>query len=193
MSFYEEYCLPHIIDLGCGSEPVREQRAKVVPLAEGRVLEVGMGSGLNLAYYDPEKVDFVWGLEPSQGMRKKARKNLSRSDIKVEWLDLTCEEIPLEDKSADTVLLTYTLCTIDDWLIALQQMRRVLKPGGTLVFCEHGYAPDESIQKWQDRLNPIWKIVAGGCHIPQRKPGVPRSPGLRWGSFGSWGTAFLVD
>ena len=140
MSLYERYILPHIIDMGCGSKSIQMQRGKVVPLAEGRVLEIGIGSGLNIPFYNSEKVDFVWGLEPSEGMRRKAQKNLNRSAVEVKWLDLPGEEIPLEDNSVDTVLLTYTLCTIPDWQTALYQIHRVIKPSGKLLFCEHGAA-----------------------------------------------------
>jgi len=129
-----------------------------------------MGSALNIPFYDPDKVEFVWGLEPSQAMRKKARKNLGRAPFEVRLLDLPGEEIPLDDNSVDSVLLTYTLCTIPDWRNALQQMRRVLKPGGKLIFCEHGLAPDERVRKWQDRVNPVWKKVAGGCHLNRPIP-----------------------
>ncbi len=142
MSFYERYCLPHVINMACGASNIQKQREKVVPLAEGRVLEIGMGSGLNLPFYDKEKVELVWGLEPSEGMRKKAQVRLQQAPFEVRLLDLPGEEISLDDDSVDTVVLTYTLCTIPDWKTALQQMRRVLKPGGTLIFCEHGEAPD---------------------------------------------------
>ncbi|RLC99859.1 MAG: SAM-dependent methyltransferase, partial [Chloroflexota bacterium] len=133
MNFYDEHCLPHLIHCACGLKVIQSQREKVVPVAEGRVLEVGMGSALNIPFYDPDKVEFVWGLEPSQAMRKKARKNLGRAPFEVRLLDLPGEEIPLDDNSVDSVLLTYTLCTIPDWRNALQQMRRVLKPGGKLI------------------------------------------------------------
>ncbi len=165
MNLYEEYILPYMINKACSAKPVQEQREKVVPLAEGRVLEIGMGTGLNLPFYDSSKVEFIWGLEPSGVMRKKAKKNLEASSLEVKWLDLPGEQIPLDDNSVDTVLLTYTLCSIPDWLAALQQMRRVLKPGGRLVFSEHGAAPDESIRKWQDRITPLWKKISGGCHL----------------------------
>ncbi|WP_372764147.1 class I SAM-dependent methyltransferase [Litorivivens sp.] len=170
MSFYEQHILPHVIDLACGDKVIMDERSSLLGAAEGRVLEVGMGSGLNLRYYNPDKVDFVWGLEPSEGMRKKARKNLARSPVQVEWLGLPGEEIPLDNHSADTVVLTFTLCTIPDWQAALKQMHRVLKPGGRLLFCEHGAAPDESVARWQDRINPVWKKVAGGCHLNRRIP-----------------------
>ncbi len=165
MSFYENKILPHIIDCSCSMKPIMALRQKVVPLARGVVLEVGMGSGLNLPLYDNEKIDFVWGLEPSMGMRHKAEKNLRKSSVEVKWLDLPGEQIPLDDNSVDTVLLTYTLCTIPDWQAALQQMRRVLKPDGLLLFCEHGRSPESKVSRWQDRLTPMWKKFAGGCHL----------------------------
>ena len=124
-----------------------------------------MGSGINLQHYNPDSVEFVWGLEPSHGIRKHAQKNLEKSPIEVRWLDLPSEEIPLENNSVDTVLLTYTLCSIPDWQRALEQMRRVLKPGGELLLSEHGTVPEPAVQKWQDRLNPIWKMIGGGCHL----------------------------
>lgn len=165
MGFYENKILPHLIDKACSVGQVMKLRSQVVPKAEGVVLEVGMGSGINLEFYDPEKVSLVYGLEPSEGMRHKARHNLAKSPVPVEWLDLPGEKIPLEDESVDTVLLTFTLCTIPDWSAALHQMHRVLKPGGTLLFLEHGQSPDDSVHKWQDRITPAWKKVAGGCHL----------------------------
>lgn len=165
MSTYDRYILPHVINLACGSKPIRYQRKKVVPNAVGRVLEVGMGSGLNLPYYNADKVDMVWGLEPSEGMREKAQPNLKKSNINVEWLDLPGEEIPLDNNSADTIILTFTLCTIPDWEKAMEQMHRVLKPGGKLLFAEHGKAPDKNIQRWQDKIDPYWSKIAGGCHV----------------------------
>jgi len=170
MGLYERYVLPHVINLSCGASPISKQRAKVVPLAEGRVLEIGMGSGLNLSFYNPDKVELVFGLEPSQGMRQKAQKNVAASPVEVRWIDLPSEEIPLEDKTVDTVVLTYTLCTIPDFRSALANMRRVLKPEGTLLFCEHGEAPDESVKRWQARVNPFWKVIAGGCNLNRPIP-----------------------
>lgn len=170
MGFYENHVLPRVIDFACGQEPIANQRQKVVPKAEGRVLEVGMGSGLNLPFYDPTRVELVWGLEPSEGMRRRAQARLAEAAVAVEWIDLPGEEIPLDDASADTVLLTYTLCTIPDFRAALAQMRRVLKPGGRLLFCEHGAAPDVGVRRWQDRINPVWKKLAGGCNINREVP-----------------------
>lgn len=179
MSVYEKYVLPTLINAACGSKPVLRQREKVVPLAEGRILEIGMGSGINIPFYNPDKVEMVWGLEPSEGMRRKAKKNVDKALFDIEWLDLPGEEIPLDDNSADTILLTYTLCTIPGWEQALEQMRRVLKPNGKLIFCEHGEAPDEDIRKWQNRINPTWKKLAGGCNLHRPIPECLRQGGFK--------------
>lgn len=170
MGLYERHVLPCLIDKACAAPPILKQREKVVPQASGRVLEIGMGSGLNLAYYDPTRVEQVFGLEPSEGMRRRARRNLARSPVKVEWLDLPGEQIPLDDHSVDSVVITYTLCTIPDFRAALAQMRRVLRPDGHLLFCEHGEAPDASVRTWQRRINPLWKRVAGGCNLDRPIP-----------------------
>ena len=178
MGIYDTYVLPHVVAVACGTGDVARQRRKVVPRATGRVLEVGMGPGLNLPFYDRAAVEFVWGLEPSEGMRRKAAPALEATDLDVRWLDLPGEEIPLDDNSADTVVLTYTLCSIDDWERALAQMRRVLKPDGELLFSEHGEAPDESVRKWQHRIDPVWTRLAGGCHITRPIPKLIESAGF---------------
>ena len=165
MSLYAEKILPTVIDCLCSVPAVMDLRNKVVPLANGVVLEVGMGSAINLSLYDDEKVDFIWGLEPSDGMRQKAQDNLKKSNLEVRWLSMPGEDIPLRDSSVDTVLLTFTLCTIPDYQSALTQILRVLKPGGQLLFCEHGLADAESVKKWQNRITPYWKKFAGGCHL----------------------------
>ena len=197
MSFYDDRILPHLIDLACSTKPTRKQREKIVHLAEGDVLEIGFGSGLNLPYYDSEKVRRIFGLEPSEGMRRKAQPNFD-----VEFIDLPGEQIPLESNSVDTVLVTFTLCSIDDAQAALAGMRRVLKPGGKLLFCEHGAAPDANVRRWQDRLNPAWKRFSGGCNMNRDIPALIESsgfrimtdermyiPGLRILSYNYWGTA----
>ena len=178
MSFYHEKILPHLTNLACGTKPVLQQREKIVPQAEGRILEVGMGSGINIPFYNPQKVEKVWGLEPSVGMRKKARKRVEAAPFDLEWLDLPGEEVPLDNNSVDTIVLTYTLCTIPDWLSAVKQMRRVLKPGGKLLFSEHGKAPDEAVQKWQNRMNPLWMKMAGGCHLNRDIPQLLKEGGF---------------
>lgn len=179
MNLYDKYCLPHLVNYVCGLKPIVRQRQKVVPLAEGKVLEVGMGGALNLPFYDPGKVDLVWGLEPSEGMRRLAGKKLQKSPIEMRWLAAPAGKVPLDDESVDTVLLTYTLCTISDWRAALQQMRRVLKPEGRLIFCEHGAAPDENVRRWQARLTPCWKRIAGGCHLDRPIPEYIEEGGFR--------------
>jgi len=150
-----------------------------VPQACGVVLEVGMGSGSNLPFYDAGKVDLIYGLEPSEGMRALARVEVQKSGLPVEFIDLPGESIPLEDNSVDTVLLTYTLCTIPDRPTALAQMRRVLKPGGRLIFCEHGLAPDDSLARWQKRINPLWSLCAGGCRVDLPIPSIIRDAGFQ--------------
>ena len=178
MSFYDDNVLPHIINLACGTTPIRRQREKIVPQAEGRILEKGMGSGINIPYYDTKKVEKVWGLEPSTGMRKKAQKRVDAAPFDLEWLDLPGEEIPLDDNSVDSIVLTYTLCTIPDWRSAVEQMRRVLKPGGKLLFSEHGKAPDAAVRAWQDRVNPLWMKLAGGCHLNRDIPALLKEGGF---------------
>jgi ubiquinone/menaquinone biosynthesis C-methylase UbiE len=170
MSLYEERILPRIVDKACSAGQVMKLRSRIVPLAEGVVLEVGMGSGLNLELYDPAKVSLVYGLEPSEGMRKVAAPKLAASRVAVEWLGLPGEQIPLADRSVDTVLLTFTLCTIPDARAALAQMRRVLRPSGELLFLEHGESPDAGVRSWQRRLNPGWKKIAGGCNLDRAMP-----------------------
>lgn len=165
MGFYADRILPCLIGKSCTMKPIMRQRAKVVPQARGRVLEIGMGTAPNLGLYDRSLIDHVIGLEPSRGMRRKAQPKIEQSDLSVELLAAGAEDIPLEDASIDTVVLTYTLCSIPDPHAALAEMRRVLKPGGELLFCEHGLAPDPGVARWQHRIEPVWKVIGGGCHL----------------------------
>jgi SAM-dependent methyltransferase len=167
---YEKYVLPRVIHFVCGLKPMMEQRQKTVPQATGRVLEIGIGSGLNLPFYNPDKVKHLWGLDPSPEMWSLAKKTRQTVGFEVEFIESGAENIPLDDHSADTVLITYALCTIPDAHAALSEVRRVLKPGGQLVFCEHGAAPEESVMRWQNRLDPVWQKLAGGCHLNRRIP-----------------------
>lgn len=202
MGIYRKLIFPRLIHYGCGQRPFMRQRAKVVPLARGRVLEVGVGTGLNLPLYDPARVSKVWGLEPAPEMVRLARRAARALPIEVEFIGLPGEQIPLEDASVDTVLMTYTLCTIPDTFAALTQIRRVLRPGGELIFCEHGAAPDAGVRRWQDRLNPLWSRIGGGCNLNRPIPAVIEAgafrirnldtmylPGWRPASFNYWGTA----
>jgi ubiquinone/menaquinone biosynthesis C-methylase UbiE len=170
MNPYNKYIMPRLINLACGTKPIHQQRQKIVPHAKGRVLEVGMGSGLNIPFYDSKKVDLVWGLEPSLDIRKLAAERVKQAGFDIEFIDLPGEKIPLEDNSVDTIVLTFTLCTIPDADAALQQMRRVLKPDGKMLFCEHGAAPDPKVRRWQERVNPLWKCLCGGCNLNRAIP-----------------------
>ncbi|MBI2221716.1 MAG: class I SAM-dependent methyltransferase [Acidobacteria bacterium] len=147
MGLYSRYILPRVVHFTCGLKPNTRQREKVVPRARGRVLEIGIGSGLNFPFYDPTRVAKVWGLDPSPEMTRMAEQAARSLRFEVEFIGLPGDEIPLEDKSVDTVLVTYTLCTIPDTTPALRQMSRVLRPGGELIFCEHGAAPDASVRR----------------------------------------------
>lgn len=202
MSLYDRYLLPRLTNLACGSKPTRRQREKIVHRAYGDVLEVGFGGGLNLPHYDGSKVRKVFGLEPSEGMRESARARIEASGIDVDMIGLPGEEIPLDDNSVDSVLITYTLCTIPDAVTALRGMRRVLKPKGHLFFCEHGRAPDEPVYKWQRRVNPVWRRFAGGCNLDRDIPAILQEggftieednrmyiPGMRMLSYNFWGAA----
>lgn len=167
---YERWILPYLLDGACGIRAIRRQRQKIVPLAQGRVLEIGIGTGLNLEHYQHHRVHSLHGLDPSVSMHRLARKRMREAGLDVTLVPLSAESIPEPDHSFDTVVCTYTLCTIPDPIAALLEMRRVLKPDGRLLFCEHGHAPDHGIATWQRRLNPVWKPIAGGCHLDRRIP-----------------------
>ncbi|MBW2623177.1 MAG: class I SAM-dependent methyltransferase [Deltaproteobacteria bacterium] len=179
MSFYEQHILPKASHFICSSGAIMDQRKKVVPRARGRVLEIGIGSGLNFPFYDESKVELVWGLEPSAAGLARAEKQARETSLTIELLRATGEEIPLDSNSADTVLVTYTLCTIPDAQRALAEIRRVLRPGGELIFCEHGLAPDEKVRRWQYRLNPFWARIGGGCNLTRPIPRLIEQGGFR--------------
>ncbi|MCF4165237.1 methyltransferase domain-containing protein [Zavarzinia compransoris] len=178
MGVYERHVVPHIINFACGMKPIRYQRGKVVPQAEGVVLEIGIGTGLNLPFYDAKKVTKLIGLDPSVKSWKIAGKRAEGLGFPVEFIGLPGERIPLDDHAVDTVVVTYSLCTIPDPVMALEGMRRVLKPGGKLLFCEHGEAPDHGVKKWQGRINPMWKPMFGGCNLHRRIPDLLQAAGF---------------
>ena len=203
MGLYQRYLLPRLVQCACGSPVVDRQRRKVVPRAQGEVLEIGFGSGLNLPHYRRERVTRLWALEPAEGMRALAAPLVAASGLPLHWLDLPGEAVPLPDASVDCVVMTYTLCTIPDAGAALAQIRRVLRPDGRLLFCEHGAAPDAEVRRWQDRLDGPWGRLAGGCHLNREMAPLIASAGFRFGDlqqaylpktprfagFNSWGCA----
>ena len=164
-SFYDRHIMPRLIGCACSTRPIMKQRAKVVPLATGKVLELGIGGGLNLGFYDPSVVESVSGVDPSEELRRRAEHAERPQGLNVQVRDGTAEALPFEDRSFDTVVCTYTLCSVQDPVASLNEARRVLKPGGRLLFCEHGLAPDLGVAKWQRRIEPVWKRIAGGCHL----------------------------
>lgn len=185
MNLYDRHVLPHLIDFACGMGAVMKTRAQIVPQAEGRVLEIGIGSGLNLSFYDPAKVSVIVGVDPSAAMQKLAQQRAAQISIPVEMIALELGQIQAADASFDSIVCTFTLCTIPDAMAALQEMRRVLKPGGKLLFSEHGLAPDLPVVRWQHRLTPLWKPFSGGCHLNRDIPALIRAGGFSIGQLDS--------
>jgi ubiquinone/menaquinone biosynthesis C-methylase UbiE len=203
-TWYERTLLPYLTDLACRGKPTQKQRMKIIPKAEGRVLEVGIGTGLNMPFYDRTRVKSIVGVDPSLEMYRLALKRIQQAGIEVKLVGLSAEKIPVEDASFETVVCTYTLCSIQDPVAALREMRRALVPGGKLLFSEHGRAPDENVLKWQTRLQPYWSKIAGGCMLDRdisaliEQAGFTSEvqsryiPGLRILSFVYWGEAVAV-
>lgn len=175
---YDRHVLPTLLDFACGMKAINRQRQKVVPKATGLVLEIGIGTGLNMRHYDAAKVEKIIGLDPAMQMHRLAKKRIDQTGLSVELMGLPAEKIPLPDASIDTIVMTYTLCTIPEPVQALKEMRRVLKPGGKLLFCEHGAAPDEKVRNTQNRLQPVWGKLAGGCHLNRDIPALLREGGF---------------
>lgn len=178
MGFYNRFIMPRMINCACGMKAVRKQREKVVPLASGVVLEIGIGSGLNLPHYDPDKVTKIIGVDPDDHIWKQSRKRREACTIPIERMGLSGEEIPMDSDAVDCVVCTYTLCTIPDPVKALHEMRRILKPGGQILFAEHGKAPDEKIFQKQVKMDRWWGKLAGGCHTSRDIPGLFQEAGL---------------
>lgn len=178
MNPYERYVLPKMIDIACGMGDVMKARSMIVPQARGEVLEIGIGTGLNLQFYDPEKVSSVVGVDPAAQMQTLGRKRAAAISIPVEMVAVDVQGIHAESNRFDTIVMTFTLCSIADPVPALEEMARVLKPGGRLLFCEHGLAPDPSVERWQHRLTPVWKPFAGGCHLNRDIPALIRAGGF---------------
>ena len=164
MSYYSNHILPHLINLSMRNRELTSYRERLLSHAQGRVLEIGIGSGLNLPFYG-SRVDEIIGLEPAKRLIAMAQRSADRSKVPVTLIEGSAETIPFDDARFDTVVTTWTLCSIPDGLRALQEMRRVLRAAGQLLFVEHGLAPDAEVQKWQHRLTPVWKRIGGGCHL----------------------------
>lgn len=167
MNFYEKWILPRLVDVAMRNKEATRYRSQIVPQARGTVLEIGIGSGLNLPFYGAG-VEHLYALDPSKELLSMAKRKVRGMTLPVEFIAHSGEEIPLDAGSVDTVVTTWTLCSIPDPLQALAEMKRVLKPGGTLLFAEHGLAPEARVQGWQRRLNPLWQSVTGGCNLNRK-------------------------
>jgi len=178
MSFYDHYILPELIQFICSRKRFQERRQSILSHAKGNVLDIGMGSGTNLPFLTNSNIKHIYGLEPSERLRNKATTLSDKLKLSINTIANGAEDIPLDKHSIDTVIVTFTMCTIPDIEIALREMQRVLKPGGQLLFCEHGRAPEEQIQKWQNRLNPMWKKISGGCNLNRDIPELITQAGL---------------
>ena len=164
MGFYRKLVIPRLTDLAMRNRELGPYRERVIGAAEGRVLEIGVGSGLNLARYPPA-VHELLALEPDPSLITMARNRPSHGNRPVRFLEASAEQIPLENGSVDTVISTWTMCSIPKIGRALEEARRILRPGGRLLFVEHGLSPETGVRKWQNRLDPLWLRVSGGCHL----------------------------
>ncbi len=202
MNLYDKYLLPKIVDWTCKQKPNMRQREKVIPLAKGNVLEIGIGSGLNLPMYKKENIDHLTGIDPSIEMWDANVVDTQNLPFDFDFIKAFAENIPADNNSFDSVVTTYTLCTIPDTKKALAEIRRILKPNGQLIFCEHGRAPDKIVRKWQNMINPIWKRLGGGCNLNRDIQTIIGEngfkinnletmyiPGWKPASFNYWGTA----
>lgn len=202
MGLYNKYILPKVIDWTCKQNPNKKQREKVVPLASDKILEIGIGSGLNLPFYNKISVKHLTAIDPSVEIWNKNSIDIDNLPFDFEFIKAFAEDIPLDNNSFDTIIFTYTLCSISDTVKAFDEIKRVLKKNGQLIFCEHGKAPDKSVQKWQNIINPIWKNLGGGCTLNRDIPLIIENngliinkmdtmyiPGWKPASFNYWGTA----
>lgn len=201
-SWWERRILPFLVEKACRSAEILEERKRWIPRAHGVVLEIGVGSGLNLAFYDPGRVTRVVGIDRSAELLQRARARAASAPVPVELMLAPVEQLPFADRSFDAAVVTYTLCSVDDPSRALAEIHRVLRPGAELIFVEHGLAPDAGPRRWQHRLTPAWSRIGGGCHLDRDIAGLLRDAGLhsddletsysdgpRWLSFTYQGTA----
>lgn len=179
MHFYRDHIYPQLVNLLGDPPPIREIRGQIIPLAEGNVLEIGAGSGANFTHYDPTRVSLLYALEPNPGMIRLAKKRQLQTKLNIEFLDLPGERIPLDDDTVDTVVSTFTLCTIPGIVDAIQGIVRVLKPGGRLIFYELGLSPDPAVQRWQKRLEPICRWMFQGLYLTRDIPSLLMEGGFK--------------
>ena len=181
MGLYARYVLPRLIDGACAQKPMAEIRARYVPRASGRVLEIGFGTGHNLPHYATGEAApaSILALEPAADIAALAGERLRETSLAVELMEASAEQIPAEDATFDTVLSTWTLCSVANVYRALSELRRVLKPAGRMIFAEHGASPDPAVLRWQQRLEPAWKLIGGGCHLSRRADQLIASAGFR--------------
>ena len=204
MKFYDKHILPKVLHWTGKQKPNMIQRAKIVPSAFGNVLEVGIGSGLNVSFYDKSKVKSLIGIDPSEEIWKENNVDVQNLSFEFNFIKAFAENIPAENNSFDSAVVTYALCTIPDLTKAFEELRRVIKPNGKLFFCEHGKAPDKAVERWQNLMNPVWKKFGGGCNLNRDIPEIITSngfkikhmesmyiPGLKLETFNYWGTAIF--
>ncbi|MEN8124105.1 MAG: class I SAM-dependent methyltransferase [Bacteroidota bacterium] len=199
---YQKYILPKVVHWACDQRSSKIQRSKIIPLAKGKVLEIGIGSGLNLPFYDQKKIQSLTAIDPSSEIWNLNQYNINQLDFDFKFVQAFAEEIPFQSNSFDNIVITYSLCTIKDIITAMNEMKRVLKPKGQLLFCEHGIAPDKSVINIQNTINPVWKRVGGGCNLNRDIPQLIMDngfkiidlqkmyiPGWKFASFNYWGVA----
>jgi ubiquinone/menaquinone biosynthesis C-methylase UbiE len=204
MKFYDKHILPKVLHWTGKQKPNMIQREKIVPSAFGNVLEVGIGSGLNVSFYDKSKVKSLTGIDPSEVIWKENNVDVQNLSFEFNFIKAFAENIPADNNSFDSAVVTYALCTIPDLTKAFEELRRVIKPNGKLFFCEHGKAPDKAVERWQNLMNPVWKKFGGGCNLNRDIPEIITSngfkikhmesmyiPGLKLETFNYWGTAIF--
>ena len=201
-NFYEKNILPPLLNCCCGTKPITYQRKKIMPEANGDILEIGFGSGLNIPFYDKNKVLKIIALDPSEDLNTMAKIKAKANDLNIHFLTGIAEDIQIPDSSIDTIVITYTLCTIPEPEKALSEIKRVLKTNGKILFSEHGLAPDDKVVNWQNKINPIWNKVFGGCNLNRDIPSLFKAAGFaltyeqmylpstpKFVGFNSWGEA----
>ena len=181
MPFYRDRVYPHLVSMLGNPKPIENIRQRVVPWAQGEVLEIGVGPGVNFVHYDRAKVAKIYALEPNPGMLRRAEEQRRRTQLDIEFLDLPGERIPLPDASVDTVLSTFTLCTIPGVVAAIEGVGRVLRPDGKFIFFEHGLSPDSSVRRWQERTEPFFQWAFEGCHVTRDIPALIQEGGFKIG------------